>query len=484
MLEARASGSHHFMGTIVVKGETDRLFTIIDGQQRFATMGILSLAVIKKLGQMAKQGIERNSNLQRAIELRNRFVGEKDPASLMEVSRLTLNHADDPFYQDYLVPLRNPTNPRGLSQSNALLWQCLSYFGQMLDKLEVAQGDGAKIAAILSEALARHTLFVLITVNDEPSAYTVFESLNARGIELTTADLLKNYLFSKVRVQSDLNALQRRWTGMISTVTAGRFSDFFGYHLLCERPQIRKAQLFKLVRDRVKIRSEVFDLLEALEERAELYSALGDANHGLWKERPEAKRCVQDLILFRTRQATPVLFAAWKKFSTEEFDRLLELIVVISFRFMVSKRSANELEIVYHQAARAVIEGRATRTGKVFRYLRKIYVDDRAFEDSFATYSINSKGNRKLLKYILCRIEDHLTGAIRKRDPETDPATIEHILPRNPSDKWAEEFAGNERYDAVDRIGNSTLLESSLNREIGSSSCGAKLPVIERARMS
>ena len=50
------------------------------------------------------------------------------------------------------------------------------------------------MASLLSEATARRLLFILITVDDELNAYTVFETLNARGTALTTTDLLKNYL--------------------------------------------------------------------------------------------------------------------------------------------------------------------------------------------------------------------------------------------------------------------------------------------------
>jgi len=50
-------------------------------------------------------------------------------------------------------------------------------------------------------------MFILITVEDEINAYTVFETLNARGLELTTTDLLKNYLFSRVKVTADLDAI-------------------------------------------------------------------------------------------------------------------------------------------------------------------------------------------------------------------------------------------------------------------------------------
>ena len=474
------SEARHYMGVLVVKGDSDREFTIIDGQQRLATIGVLSLAIIDKLQRAAEQDIDAERNRERAKELRNRFIGEKDPASLVESSRLNLSRADDGFYQDYLVQLGNPPNPRGLTQSNALLWKCFQYFSQQLDALHDVQQDGEALARILSESAARRLLFILITVEDELSAYTVFETLNARGLELTTADLLKNYLFSKVRVPSDLDALQRRWHALIATVTPERFSEFLRYHLLCEQPKIRKERLFKLIRDRIETPQQVFDLLEALEKRAELYAALADANHEYWRDRPEARPYIRDLILFRARQVTPVLFAAWERLP-DDFDRVLKLAGVVSFRYLVSRRNPNALEPVYHETAKAILDGNASRPRTVFAHLRPVYVDDGAFASSFAVYSINPRGRKKLLKYILCRLEDDANDVERERDPETDPASIEHILPQNPSGDWADAFTATEVQAAVERIGNATLLESTVNRDIGSASYADKRPAYERS---
>ena len=474
------SEARHYMGALVVKGDSDREFTIIDGQQRLATIGVLSLAIIDKLQRAAEQDIDAERNRERAKELRNRFIGEKDPASLVESSRLNLSRADDGFYQDYLVQLRNPPNPRGLTQSNALLWKCFQYFSQQLDALHDVQQDGEALARILSESVARRLLFILITVEDELSAYTVFETLNARGLELTTADLLKNYLFSKVRVPSDLDALQRRWHALIATVTPERFSEFLRYHLLCEQPKIRKERLFKLIRDRIDTPQQVFDLLEALEKRAELYAALADANHEYWRDRPEARPYIRDLILFRARQVTPVLFAAWERLP-DDFDRVLKLAGVVSFRYLVSRRNPNALEPVYHETAKAILDGNASRPRTVFAHLRPVYVDDGAFASSFAVYSINPRGRKKLLKYILCRLEDDANDVERERDPETDPASIEHILPQNPSGDWADAFTATEVQAAVERIGNATLLESTVNRDIGSAPYADKRPAYERS---
>ena len=73
----------HYMGALVVEGKSDREFLIIDGQQRLATLSILALASIKLLDGMAAAGRDSQANRERSTGLRNRFIGEKDPASLV-----------------------------------------------------------------------------------------------------------------------------------------------------------------------------------------------------------------------------------------------------------------------------------------------------------------------------------------------------------------------------------------------------------------
>ncbi len=473
--------SYHYMGALVVQAESDRDLLIIDGQQRMATLSILSLAVIALLNELAQRGIDPERNRERMRELRHRFIGERDPASLIEISRLTLNETDDPLYQDYLVQLRTPLNPRGLPRSNRLLWQCFQYFKEKLNNLFKDQPDGAAITRLLSETIARRLLFILITVADELNAYTIFETLNARGLELTITDLLKNYLFSRIRVVSDMQALQRRWQRLIDTVTAERFPEFLRYHLLCEIPQVRSQRLFKLVRERVQTPQQVFALIDALESRAELFAALSDPTHGYWIDLPDARQYVRELTLFRVRQMMPVLFAAWEHLAPDNFVRVLRMISIISFRYtVVSALNPNELESIYHSAARAIIEKRATLPSEIFALLKPIYVPDHKFMNDFASLSIPTNGQRKkVVKYILTKLESHLSG--RSCDPETDPASIEHILPENPTPEWEASFPRTLWEMVIYRLGNLTLLSPADNRRVGNAPYSEKQVVYSQS---
>lgn len=470
ILELRSrADERHYMGALVVEAKSDREFQIIDGQQRLATLSILALAVIDKLGKIAAAGIEPEANRERALSLRTRFLGEKDPASLVESSKLFLNETDNALYQDYLVQLRAPLNPRRLPKSNRLLWDCFRYFSTRLEKIAAFENNGTALASLLSEVVARQLLFILITVEDELNAYTVFETLNARGLELSSTDLLKNYLFSRLRVAADLEALQRRWRSLIATVTQERFPEFLRYHLLCDYPKIRSQRLFKLVRDQVKKPEEVFELMDALEGRAELFSALSDPNHGYWIENPGCRLYIRELNLFRVRQMTPLLFAAWEKLSRDDFARVLKLVSVLSFRYtVVSGLNPNELEPVYHQAAKAVLDGSARFPAQVFERLKGVYVDDDKFAQDFTLLTVDTGGQRKkLAKYMLARLESERSG--RDCDPETDPGTVEHVLPENPSDAWSATFSPEQWEANIYRLGNLTLLEAPLNRSVGNS---------------
>lgn len=482
IVELRGPGDDsHYMGALVVEGQSDREFLIIDGQQRLATLSILVLAALAQLRRLAEEDIEPDANRERASALRSRFIGEKDPASLIESSKLFLNATDDAFYQDYLVQLRRPLNPRGLPKSNRLLWECFSYFQERLAADPVLSMNGEALASLMAETAGRKLLFILITVDDDLNAYTVFETLNARGLELSSTDLLKNYLFSRLRVEADLQALGRRWHALLATVQQERFPEFLRYHLLTEEPRVRSQRLFQMVRGRVRTPEQVFGLMDALEGRAELFSALSDPNHEYWIENPAARPFVRELHMFRVRQTTPLLFVAWERFDQAAFTSVLRAVAIISFRYsVVSGLNPNALEPVYHEAAKAMLDGRATTPAGVFERVRALYVEDDKFREDFARLAVNTGGQRKkVVKYILARFEEDASG--RAVDPDTDSGTIEHILPENPSEIWEASFP-RERWDvAAYRLGNLTLLEPALNRRVGNGDYSTKLTAYQQS---
>lgn len=472
----------HYMGAMVVEGRSDREFLIIDGQQRIATLSVLALAILARLKHLADTGQNTADNRERLHQLRARFIGEKDPTSLTESSKLFLNVTDDAFYQDYLVQLRAPPNPRSLPTSNRALWECFVYFRRCIERDPELSGSGAALSALLNESVARQLLFILIVVENDLNAYTVFETLNARGLELSATDLLKNYLFSRVRGQQDLDALGRRWHRLVTTVRQDKFPEFLRYHLLCEEPKIRQQRLFKLVRERVTRAEDVFALVDKLEARAELFAAVGDADHEYWKDLVGARALVQELMLFRVRQPMPALFAAWECWDRADFVRLLKLIGVFSFRYtIVSGLNPNDLEPLYHELAKGILSGAVAGPPAAFAVLRRLYPSDDKFLADFIELSLRTSGqSAKLARYVLCRIESQVSG--NNRDWLSDPATIEHILPENPVHGWDASISIERQSQVLYRVGNLTLLEKHLNRDAGNRLFDEKLSIFKQSK--
>ena len=261
------------------------------------------------------------------------------------------------------------------------------------------------------------------------------------------------------------DALGRRWYRLVTTVRQDKFPEFLRYHLLCEEPKIRQQRLFKLVRDRIGDTQDVFELVNKLEGRAELFAAIGDADHEYWKDVPDAQACVRELLLFRVRQPIPALFAAWECWNRADFVRLLKLIGVFSFRYtIVSGLNPNDLEPLYHELAKGILSGAVTGPSGAFGVLQRLYPSDQKFQADFVELSLRTSGqSAKLARYVLCRIESQNTGI--PRDWLSDPATIEHVLPENPQQEWEASIPLERQAQSVYRVGNLTLLEKRLNRD-------------------
>lgn len=185
----------HYMGALVVQAKTDRDYLIIDGQQRMATLTILALAVIHRLEYLSSIGIDEAANRERAEELRRSFIGEKNLSSLTISSKLHLNETDDAFFQDHIVNLDRPKNIRKLPGSNRGIWNCYQFFMDRIASDDAISTDGDVLSGFLKETIARRLLFILITVEEDLHAYVVFETLNARGLELSASDLLRTIFF-------------------------------------------------------------------------------------------------------------------------------------------------------------------------------------------------------------------------------------------------------------------------------------------------
>ena len=217
----------HYMGYLVLQSKDEKSFDVIDGQQRLTTLSLIALAVLKNLDHLIAKGNSPEQNKQRLEQIRNTYIGYLDPVTLLSRSKLTLNRNNDAYFQNYLVPLGH-LPVRGFRASEHSLRKAFDWFEKHIREYAKRHpADEGKALALLVETMSDRLFFTVIHVTDELNAYKVFETLNARGVRLSSTDLLKNYLFSLLHKQNEhlneMKTLEDRWEAMVSRLGAESF---------------------------------------------------------------------------------------------------------------------------------------------------------------------------------------------------------------------------------------------------------------------
>lgn len=458
--------SVHYMGSIVLQNKGNKLYSVIDGQQRLSTLTLIVLATIKNIHGLIEKEIDTNNNQERVLLLTKKFLGDKDPGSLTYSAKLELNENNNSFFQTHLMVFRHPLNERTLRDSDKLLWQAYNFFLNKISTHFHNKDNGEELANFLNRQVAEKMMFIQIVVENELSAYTVFETLNSRGVSLTVTDLLKNYLFS-LSTKVDLEHVKEKWRKIVDSVGLDNFPAFLRHYWISKNKLIRQEYLFRAMKDVVKTSPAVIELLDELEKNAQLYNALSNSSDPFWIGQKEQKKRIKEIELFKEKQALPLLLASYNNLSAEEFTRILRIVGVITFRYtIIGGLHTNLKEEVYNKTAIKISSKELTNASMIAKEVKALYTSDKDFKNDFSTTTINTKRNKKLVRYILFEIENHL--AQTDTDYEDSPATIEHILPENAGDEWIANFPVSIQESLVYRIGNYTLLEDDKNRYCGS----------------
>ncbi|RPI79816.1 MAG: DUF262 domain-containing protein [Desulfobacteraceae bacterium] len=460
----------HYMGYLVLQSSDERNYDIIDGQQRMTTLSLIVLAVLSNLRNLVELKVDADDNRRRADELRKTYIGYLDPVTLISKSKLSLNRHNDQFYQSYLVPLERLPK-RNLKASEHLLRKSFEWFEFNVKDRFGEQRSGSELAKFI-DAIADRLFFTVISVTDELNAFKVFETLNARGVRLSSTDLLKNYLFSVVHGagghEHEIRTLEERWETIIGKLGSESVPDFLRVFWNSQNPLTRHADLFKTIRSSIKSKADVFTLLRDMDRDADIYAALSDANDIMWDA--DQRKHIAELIMFNIRQPYALLLAARRTLQDEDFKRVLRACSVVSFRYnVIGNLATSEQERVYNSIAEKISKKQLVNAIDIIRALRSIYPSDEQFRGAFSEKQIRttSARNRQVIRYILFEIERQVAN--KAFDYTSDKYSIEHILPEHPSDAWGS-FNDEQIDRCVYRIGNMTPLEAATNRDIGNKS--------------
>lgn len=486
--EDQVNDDAHYMGYLVLQSLDDKEFFVIDGQQRLTTLSIIVLAALKNLNRIIKIEENPTNNNQRLEQLRNTYIGYLDPITLQSKNKLTLNRNNDSFYKTYLVPLTEKMPQRGIKTSEHSLRKASDWFDKKISEyIRNEQDKGIKIATII-EKISNSLFFTVITVNNELNAYKVFETLNARGVRLSSTDLLKNYLFSVIHKhrsdEHELSDLERNWDNLVDRLGAESFPDFLRIFWNGRYQFVRHSELFKRVRENVSNRGDVFQLIRDMDEDIDIYLTLTSPSTAT-SFPPNIKKYAEQLKMFSVKQPYSLLMACYRHLEMNDFEKVLKACVNISFRYnVIGGLHTGDQERAYHKAAMMLNsntnENFTSKT--VIQMLESIYVKDDVFKASFTDKIIKttSARNKKVVTYIFNEIANHKSEV--NLDLSDEKYTIEHIFPQNAEAGW-DDYEVPEANNMVYRLGNMTLCEKSINQDMGNKPFQSKKDILKNSKL-
>ena len=474
-IEALFEGEEeHYMGYLVLQSKDSRNFEIIDGQQRLSTLSILILAVLRNLKDLIEENKDVDKNKQRLEQLRNSFIGYLDPVTLIAKSKLNLNRNNDSLYQRYLVPLETAPK-RNLKATEHLMRKAYEWFYENVKKRYANSDDGKDLAQFI-DSLSDKLFFTVITVKNELNAYKVFETLNARGVKLSSTDLLKNYLFSVVHNngadEHEMNELDDRWERLVGLIGSGSLPDFLRAYWNSKNRFVRHAELFKRIRGNIIDKNDVFDLVRDIEKNADVFAALPNSEDELWDH--EQSNYIKLLRMFNVRQLYPLLLSSYQKLSNTDFTTILRACMIISYRYnVIGNLAANEQERVYNKVSISLSNNEIQNTNEVLNALKSIYVSDDKFRNDFTDKVLRTTQtrNKRIVRYTLFEIEKYVSG--NAYDFESGSYNIEHIMPESLGDEW-NNINDRDHKQFLYRLGNMIIMNAAVNRQIGNSSFAVK----------
>ncbi len=453
-----------FLGSIVSKDlKKDATFEIVDGQQRITTCLIL-LSVIRDCL------IKKSNHLGVEIQM---YISNKEALRVAQ-SRLTLNKDDNGFFQKYIISSNSDINDlksRGLSVGEKNILKAYQFFQKNVNSYS------ANLSQLLGDLLD-NTYVIVIQVTDDMQAYTVFETLNARGQDLTAADLIKNSVLAKASKEDILNEVLESWNRVTQCLTNYSITLFIKYYLsmLLGKP-IREKDLFKQIKTSGYIENDVVSFMSKIEKISEVYLNLLEPKVNYWEDK-EIPKIIENINTLRLKTCYPLLLAiALSKYKTSTKKELLYEVESLGFRYsIIMNKNPNELEIKYATWAEK-INNSQIEIQFIKEEVNKTKPSDKDFQHEFKVKSLT---DNTIVAYILKKIGTRLQG--NNFFEVGDLATVEHILPCKP-DKWIKYIKDNndlkingERLKMQEflekityRLGNQTLLlpEDNSNNKLG-----------------
>ena len=468
--------SFHFMATVVGLRRESRLIgadrynviEVVDGQQRLTTLVLLLKAIEQKL---------KCSQQDDAQDLQRILVKGND----LDLILLQTNHDSGHYCADYLrlgeAPAVSDAQTLADKELLSAIHECQSFIEDKWD-------NPMELLTIVKNQLH----FIFYQIEDEAAVYTVFETLNDRGLDVSWLDKLKSRLmrvaFGNNPSNNDerINELHRIWGDIYQTVglQQGLSTEALRFGATLTSPD----SLSKPLSEEMAVRSFTDRVGTSTSEAIAV-------SKWLLKVTKAVDKFLEDMQ--GSRKAVTEISQA----------RLLAVAIILSdFSAGEKLKFLNEWEKMTFRIFGLLDKDARTGVGNYVRLARDIQNNSELSADDIldkikglgVSYGIDAllnqpedinwyEGWETELRYLLFRYEEHLAeqqgqkfdNEQWRRIWEDSPSrSIEHIFPQSKGSQVPLEAGQEDVF--VHRLGNLLLLEPGLNSTLGDKDPEEKAP--------
>ena len=505
-LEQASADAKHFLGAIVVQSQEPILgglpaSSIIDGQQRLTTLQLLMDAAAAALEASGQDALA--AQLDRLTHNEEIYVPGGE-------TRLKLRHRNrdrDAF--DEVMDADAPIDHEALIHAAARVVRAHEYFAEAVREWLKPEADGAvERAQALAVALTRGLQLVAINLTANENSQEIFETLNARGTPLTAADLIRNFVFQRLAASgADTRAHLTHWpfeTEFWETeVSVGRFpmqrsSLFFNQWLVSRvgeevSPRATFTRFKQYVEDAERERGEtVVTLLPLIQHQAEAYESWTRAARDPDRQLSRVELAVYRMSASDSTLLTPLLI--WlhepgREVPQHTIDRVVAILESWLVRRQLLRLNVGDMGRVVAELVR--VHDRtapADLADSIASFLSRLNVTSTYWPGDAEIRTVLSKEpvfrrfKKARMRMLLEAIEDaHRSGTNQPQVPRRS-YPIEHILPQKWTDHWPVEGpeAEEARAEHVHRLGNLTLLTTSLNSKVSNGAWTSKQAALHK----
>ncbi|RBP66196.1 uncharacterized protein DUF1524 [Brevibacterium sanguinis] len=481
----------HFLGAVVIQAQevqSRRLtaWNVIDGQQRLTTLQVLADATCALLSQTDHSKLA--GQLEDLTHNSEKYVEEDD-------SRLKVRHLNkDREAFSEVMSAEPPVDYDDLAHANSQIVAAHRFFSTVVEQWLGAptSEDYSTKARELTNVLLDGLQLVSIELEAGENSQEIFETLNARGTPLTAADLVRNFVFQRLAAEGGdtERAYREDWPFETSfwmrEVSVGRNlvsrSSLFLNQWLISRTgeEVSPQATFTRFKAWVEHESDgrMADLLSVIKRQAQQYEAwtecsarrsgsLDAVEMAFYRMRASGIELLKPLLIWLhepSRNVTPQTIAQIIQAAESWVYRrqLIRLSGSDLGRIVADVISAN------NTASPAELPDRVTGHLARLNVTSTYWPGDEEIRLTLSTEAAYTRYPRGRLRMILEAIENRYRAQTDQPQIERKDYPIEHLLPRSWKDTWPvdDPEAAEEREARVHRLGNLTLLTSSLNSKV------------------